>query len=334
MSVLAISSFGQTPDAVGSDSTHTEEDLNLSSIRFFETEAATLLYKDSKVTELATGFAWLEGPLWLKRQGCLIFSDIPSHRVMRYCPETGLDTYLSESGYSNGLILNNSGKLVLMQSRSRRVAEMRAPLDAPAPFYKTLASHYNGKKLNSPNDVARAMNGALYFSDPPYGLPQQLADPTKELPYQGIYKLSPKGDVTLLDDSITYPNGILLTESDKKLIVAVSDKKDMSWYQYNVEVDGALRDRTKFASVSDYDFERGTEGLPDGLKAHSNGTIFATGPGGVWVFTENGTLLAHINIVGKPVSNLAFNSDETIVYLTAKDTLLSVQLKSQTNRVQ
>ncbi len=295
------------------------------SIRIFDDKALTLLSKEATTAVLSDGYAWLEGPLWLAEQNCLIFSDIPSHRVMRYCPESGVDTYLADSAYSNGLILNDAGELVLMQSRSRRVAKMLAPLDKPAANYEVLAATYNDKKLNSPNDVTRANDGTLYFTDPPYGLEKQLDDPAKELSFQGVYSLSKAGKLTLQDKTLTYPNGILLTDGGKKLIVAVSDPQNSSWYQYNVGENGELSERIEFASAKNHDFERTPHGLPDGLKEHSSGAIFATGPGGVWVFSPAGDLLAHIG-ANRPVANLAFDAQEKTLFLTAQDLLISVDL--------
>ncbi len=305
-----------------------------SAFSIFDDQASSLFDLSNEVEELATGFIWTEGPLWLKSQNCLLFSDIPNSKVMRYCPgivdgsgsaNEGVDTYLSDSGFANGLILDHNGDLILMQSRSRRVAKMDASLNQPEPRYTTLASDYKGKKLNSPNDVSINANGDLYFTDPPYGLPEQLDDPSKELDFQGVYRLNVNGDLTLLDSQLKYPNGVLLVDNDTKLIVAVSDPDNPSWYIYDVDTNGLLENRREFASALDYKFKRGTDGLPDGLKQHRNGTVFATGPGGVWVFTTTGKLLAHLQIEG-PVANLAFDESQDYVYLTSQDRLLRVKL--------
>lgn len=300
------------------------------SIQVFDDRALTILSPQSPSKVLGTGFTWVEGPLWLAEQNCLIFSDIPSHRVMRYCPESGMDTYLADSAYSNGLALNIQGELILMQSRSRRVAKMQAPLDKPSADYQVLASTYEGKKLNSPNDVSIDKNDTIYFTDPPYGLEKQLDDPAKELDFQGVYSLNKDGELTLHDDDLKYPNGILLTDNESKVIVAVSDPEDKSWYQYTVDENGNLNSRIKFASATGHDFEYNSEvGLPDGLKEHSNGTIFATGPGGVWVFSAAGELLAHIG-ADRPVANLALDANESTLYLTAQDRLIAVELLLET----
>lgn len=296
-------------------------------VQIFDKQALALIAPDAQAQVLAEGFTWVEGPLWLEQQACLIFSDIPSHRVLKFCPDRGVENYLENSGYSNGLILNAQGELVLMQSRLRQVGKMLAPLDAPASNFQALATVFGEKRLNSPNDVTRASDGSLYFTDPPYGLEKQLSDPAKELDFQGIYKLSPNGELSLLDDSLTYPNGILLLAQERALVVAVSDSEDPAWYVYDVDQLGQLSNRRRFAGVSDYSFERSDHGLPDGLKQHSNGTLLATGPGGVWMFSPQGKLLAHLG-VDRPVANLALDADESTLYLTAQDKLMAIALKT------
>ena len=298
----------------------------------FNQRVSMLLDINAEVEELATGFMWTEGPLWLKSQNCLLFSDIPNNKVMRYCPGSGVtDTYLSDSGFSNGLALNLSNELVLMQSRSRRIALMDAPLSQAKPSYQVLISQYQGKKLNSPNDVSLSRNGDMYFTDPPYGLPKQLNDPNKELTFQGVYKLSKSGELTLLDSDLKYPNGISFIDNYTRLVVAVSDPENPSWYLYDVTEHGLLTNKRQFASALKHSFKHSTEGLPDGLKQHTSGAIFATGPGGIWVFSSSAELLAHISIKG-PVANLAFDESQNYVYLTAKDRLLRIKVKQTMNR--
>lgn len=295
--------------------------------RVFNAETAnTLLDLDASIEPLADGFKWAEGPVWVESEGYLLFSDIPNNKVMRYHPERGVDVYLENSGFSNGLLVDHQNRLVLMQSVPRQVGVMDTSFSAAKSKYKPLASHYDGKKLNSPNDVTISAQGDLYFTDPPYGLAKGLQDPAKELPYQGVYRLSTEGDLALVDRELKYPNGIALYNNDQKLIVAVSDEADPSWYSYDVNADGSLENRAVFARSQDYQFEHRPEGLPDGLKEHSSGAIFATGPGGVWVFNQDGELATHISVVG-PVANLAFDSNEDYLYMTANDRLLRLKLK-------
>lgn len=272
------------------------------------------------------GYRWLEGPVWSQKDGCLLFSDIPSHRVMRYCPASGTDVYLANSGYSNGLAFDHNSDLVLMQSRSRQVAKMTRRTSSTEADFDVLAYKFDGKRLNSPNDVAITSSGTLYFTDPPYGLAQQLEDPAKELPFQGVYRLTLKGILEIMDDSLVYPNGITLIEAGTAVIVAASNPSLPAWYRYDLDRDGKLVNRTTFAVANDPRFPIFKHGLPDGLKQHSSGLIFATGPGGIWVFGKDGKLKAHIQ-VDRPVANLAFTNDEKTLFLTAQDRLIAIPLK-------
>lgn len=282
---------------------------------------------------LADGFIWSEGPLWVEKTQCLIFSDIPNNRVNQYCPanngDGALTVYLANSGKSNGLAFDHQGKLLLMQGELRQVGLMDAALSKPQSLYEAKATHFEGKRFNSPNDLTVSRSGEIYFTDPPYGLKGGLDDPAKELPFQGVYKLNPSsGKLMLLDDQLTYPNGIALAEGEKQLVVAVSDPERPAWYRYDINEDGTLENRKLMLDARDYQAADPAyqQGLPDGLKRHSSGVFFATGPGGVWIFDINGTLLARIMVPNRPVANIAFNADQSAIYLTAASTLQRVEL--------
>src|SRR5690606_17433908 len=203
---------------------------------------------------------------------------------------------------SNGLLLNPEGQLVLCQHGDRRMAVMQAPLDSPKPDYSTLAGQYQGKKLNSPNDAAYRDNGDLYFTDPPYGLEKNMQDPLKETPYQGVYKVSASGEMTLLLDSLTRPNGIAFLPGEKTLIIANSDPAKPFWYAYDLDEQGLLKNgRIFYDGTAASKMEKG---MPDGLKVDQQGNVFATGPGGVWVFSREGEALGRIK-VNQRTSNCA-----------------------------
>ena len=290
----------------------------------YNEQALNIINTKAELKILATGFEWIEGPVWVEEGNYLLFSDIPANKVYRFDHEHGLRTYLVNSGFSNGLRLNQQHELYLMQSRSRAVSKMNSSLTKPTDSYQVLASHYLGKKLNSPNDSALHSNGSLFFTDPPYGLPKQLQDPAKELDFQGVYRLSTNGDLALIDKTLTYPNGIALSPDDKWLYVAVSDETNPAWYRYTLNTDGNVISKALFYKPQ----INGKEeiGAPDGLKVHSSGWVFATGPGGVWIFDENRTLLARINMPGF-TANLAFDSTEKTIYFTADNELRSLALK-------
>lgn len=316
-------------------------DLNepTGSIEIIKPKALEFIDVTAKIKIHGKGYKWTEGPVWIDDEngGYLLFSDIPNNTIEKYQPGVGTSLYLKSSGStglyagdhtqgSNGLVLNNQGQLVLMQQGDRRVAMMETVLSAPAVKFKTLASHYNGKRLNSPNDAVFHSDGSLYFTDPPYGLKDGMKDVRKELSYQGIYRVSADGDVTLLDDSVNNPNGISFTLDEKTLIVAVSDHEHPIWYAYDVKEDGSIKNKRVFYDAKALLGVKGEEGMPDGMALHSSGNIFATGPGGVWLFTPEGEVLAKIR-TGRLTANCTLSGDEKYLYMTAHDTLMSIRLK-------
>lgn len=284
-----------------------------------------LISPDAEVEILAEGFDWTEGPLWLDQEQKLIFSDIPPNSVYSWDPQNGIQAYLNPSGYtgeierggevgSNGLLLSPEGKLVLCQHGDRRMAMMDAPLDNPQPDYTTIVDNYQGKKLNSPNDATYSSSGDLYFTDPPYGLEKNVDDPLKELDFQGVYRFDIDGTLHLLTDKMTRPNGIALSVDESKLYVANSDPKRAIWMEFNVDESGSIDEgRIFYDATSEVGI---TKGLPDGLKVHPSGTVFATGPGGVWIFGSDGTHLGTIQ-TGQATSNCAFGNDNRYLYITA-----------------
>ena len=294
-----------------------------------------IISSDASIEILAEGFKWSEGPLWLAEQNAVIFSDIPNNRIMKWSEEGGLEAYLKPAGYtgeverggeggSNGLLLDKEGNLILCQHGNRQIAKMDAPLDAPESAFSVLADKYDGKRLNSPNDAAFHSNGDLYFTDPPYGLEGQMEDPAKEIDFQGVYRLS-NGEVSLLTDEFTRPNGIAFSPDEKTVYVANSDPEKAIWMQYDVEEDGKFSNGKLFFDVTSF-VKEGKKGLPDGLKVAKDGTIFATGPGGVLIFSSEGEHLGTVN-TGQPTSNCAFDSNEKTLYMTANMYLMRVKLK-------
>jgi gluconolactonase len=289
---------------------------------------------DAKVEIIAEGFEWSEGPLWVEKEKMLLFSDIPKNTIYKWTEENGKEVYLTPSGYtgtakrggetgSNGLLLNRQGQLVLCQHGDRRIAVMNAPVNDPKPDFKTLASGYNGKKFDSPNDAIIRSNGDIFFTDPPYGLEKNAADPAKEAPWQGVYKWSSAdGTVTLLTDTITRPNGIAFLPGERSLVIASSDSLKAIWYRYDLdENDSLINGSILYDATAE---ARKDPGLPDGLKVNEKGYIFATGPGGVWIFGPDEKLLGKIRLNGVS-SNCAIAGNT--LYITADNYLLRVKLK-------
>lgn len=299
-----------------------------------------LVPRDAVVEVLAEGFQWSEGPLWVDEDGgYVLFSDIPPNRVWKWQPGRGASVYLAQSGYldpiprpdhiapdepgSNGLLLDPQGRLVLCQHGLRQVGRMTAPLSAPRPEFEPIATHYNGRRFNSPNDAVYRSNGDLYFTDPPYGLTRKMQDPEKEIGFQGVYRVTPAGDVTLLTDAMTRPNGIAFSPDERTLYVANSDPQRAIWMAFGVRDDGTLGPgRVLFDATS---MVPELPGLPDGLAIDRHGNLFATGPGGVLVLTPDGRHLGTI-LTGRPTSNCTFGDDGSTLYVTADEYLLRVRL--------
>jgi gluconolactonase len=273
---------------------------------------------------IGAGFDWSEGPLWVPRDGgFLLFSDIPPNSIMKWKAGAGVSLFMKPSGYtgvapysgepgSNGLTLDREGRLLLAEHGDRRIARME--WDGGK---RTLADNYQGKRLNSPNDVIVKSNGDVYFTDPIYGLPEREKDTKhRELDFCGVFRWSPKtGQVTLLTKELSRPNGLAFSPDERTLYVANSDPEKAIWMAYPVNADGTIgagklvRDVTRMVS-------RDLPGLPDGLKVDAKGTLFATGPGGVHVMLPDGTLLGRLD-TGQATSNCAWGEDGTTLFATA-----------------
>lgn len=289
-----------------------------------------LIPKDARIEVLAGGFKWTEGPVWVKAGGHVLFTDIPNNRVMRWSAKEGLSEFLKPSGYTgtaaftgyepgaNGLAVDKAGALVLCQHGDRRIAR----LEKDGKF-TTLADKYDGKRLNSPNDLVYHPNGDLYFTDPPYGLPKNVDDPAKELPFQGVYRLKPTGELTLLTKEMSRPNGVAFSPDHKTLYVANSDPAKSIWMAFPVKGDGTLGEGKLFSDSTPM-AQAKKPGLPDGLKVDAKGNLFATGPGGVFVFAPDGKHLGTL-ATGVPTSNCAFGDDGSTLYITANDKLVRVK---------
>lgn len=279
----------------------------------------------AKAEIIAEGFEWSEGPLWIEKHNMLLFSDVPMNTVYKWTEEKGKDIYLKPSGYtdsvpsesnepgSNGLLLDADGNLVLCQHGNRQMARMVAPLDQPAAKFITLANKYGENRFSSPNDAVYNSLGELFFTDPPYGLKtQDDNDPKKEIPINGVYKVKKNGEVILLVDSITRPNGLAFLPGEKKLIIACSDPQKPNWYIFDVNGD-SLNSGRLFYSAAEHD--KSWRGLPDGLKIDKKGNVFASGPGGIWIFNSEAKLLGRIKLE-EACSNIALSPDEKTIYIT------------------
>lgn len=327
-----------SPEEVTSETVSSKNLDSISSsftIEILDDEALNVINPEATIEVLASGFTWTEGPLCIEDDNYLLFSDIPNNKVFKLDSYQEVSTFLEPSGYtgegtygdepgSNGLILNKKGELILLQHGDRKVVKMNASLDNPKSEFITLADNYEGQKFNSPNDGFLDKEGNLYFTDPPYGLPLKQDDPNKELDFQGVYCLLNSGELVLLD-KLTKPNGIGQSPDGSTLYVAVSDPHHAVWYQYDIVKPGKVTNKRIFYDVTPLIGKEAQQGLPDGLKINSKGYLFATGPGGIWIFNSSAKAIARI-YTGQLTSNCAFTSDEKRLFITADDYILAVDL--------
>jgi gluconolactonase len=294
-----------------------------------------LLPKDVRIEVLASGFSWAEGPVWIKDGGYLLFSDIPRNSVMKWKEDDGISLFMKPSGYtgvtdygrepgSNGLTIDPQGRLVSCEHGDRRISRLERDGGK-----RTLVDNYEGKRLNSPNDLAFKSNGDLYFTDPPYGLPKNADDPRRELQIFGVYRYSPAtGKVTLLNKEMTRPNGIAFSPDEKTLYVSQSDPEKALWVAFPVKEDGTLGQGRVFADVTK-SVEK-MPGLPDGMKVDRSGNLWATGPGGIYIYTPDAELLGRID-TGQRTANCAWGEDGSVLYITADSYLCRIRTNTRGN---
>lgn len=292
-----------------------------------------LIAPNTSIEKLAEGFDWSEGPVWMKKGNYLLFSDVPSNCVYMWREGEGITLFLRPSGYtgsiprggepgSNGLTVDSQSRLVLCQHGDRRVARLERKGE-----FKILAEYYKNRRFNSPNDLIYHSNGDLYFTDPPYGLMKQNDDPAKEMLINGVYRVKPDGEVTLLIDNLSFPNGIAFSPDEKILYVAISDPKRPVIMAYDVMRDGTVRNGRVFIDTTKL-MTPDRKGLPDGLKVDKQGNLFATGPGGVLVIGPDGAHLGTIN-TGEATANCGWGEDGSVLYITADMYLCRVQTNTR-----
>jgi gluconolactonase len=286
-----------------------------------------LVARSARIEKLADGFEWAEGPVWVKDgygdKDYLLFSDVIKNVVYKWKPgQGGVTEFLKPSGYtgetprggepgSNGLTLDAQGLLVLCEHGDRRVAR----LEKDGKTKTTLAEAFEGKQFNSPNDLCYDRAGNLFFTDPPYGLVKQMEDPEKELPFQGVYRLSKEGELSLLTRDMSRPNGIALSPDEKKVYVCNSDPTKPVIMVFDLDNGRLLNGRVFFDAAALV--KAGRKGNPDGLKLDREGNVFATGPGGVLVIAPDGKHLGTINPDNQLTANCNWGGDGSVLYITA-----------------
>ena len=261
------------------------------------------------VERIAGGFQFVEGPVWY--EGGLLFSDIPANRVYRWTEDGGVEVFLEPSSHSNGLTLNADGRLLLAQHWTRRVARLEEDGTETA-----LAAEYDGTRLNSPNDLAVHSDGSIYFTDPTWGSVSGQSDGHPELGFMGVYRIDPDGDLHLLTDSLHYPNGIVFSPDESTLYVSTSHQVTVVAFDVS---DHTLSNGRVFATLQG-------NGAADGMKVDADGRLYVTGPGGVWIFAPDGTLLDQI-AVPEQTTNLAWgDADGGTLYITSGTGLFRIRL--------
>ncbi len=291
----------------------------------------SLISPNARMHLLATGFEWAEGPVWHAAENQLLFSDVPENIVYRWTAERGVSIFLHPSGYtglmseapyeegSNGLMIDADGNLVLCQHGNRQIGR----LNPDGHTFSVLANRYMGKRFNSPNDLVRDKAGNILFTDPPYGLENQTR--WKEQEKQGIYRLSPSGQVTLIYDGMSRPNGIGLSPDEKTLYVGSTDGRE-PWIMA-IPMDGQgnrVGEPTMFFDGRPL-FAQGRRGGFDGLKVDQSGNVWASGPGGIVIISPEGKNIGNL-LTGRGTANIGFGgANGTTVFITADDSLLMIE---------
>jgi gluconolactonase len=287
----------------------------------------TIVPHDAQIEKLAEGFLFTEGPVWVP-DGYLLFSDPNSNTIYRWSNADGLSVFRTKSGYtgvdiaeygqpgSNGLALDREGRLTINEHGNRRVTRLEKNGSLTI-----LADRYNGRRLNSPNDLVYRSDGSLYFTDPPFGLPKFFDDPRKETPYSGVYRWS-GGRVQLLATDITGPNGIAFSPDEKHLYVGNWDEKKKVVLQYDVQSDGAIANARVFFDMT----TAPGEDAIDGLKVDRAGNVYVSGPGGLWILSPDGKHLGTIVGPEHPHNFAWGDADGRTLYMTAQTGLYRMRL--------
>ena len=283
---------------------------------------------DAPIEKLADGFVFIEGPVWIRDEARLLFSDVRGNTVYQWTETDGVSPFIDpvfqgdreglRSISSNGLTLDSEGRLFMCEHGNRRISRVE-----PDGTRRVVVDSYEGNRLNSPNDATFGSDGSLYFTDPPYGLDGLEDSPLRELEFNGVYRLRPNGVLELLVRDQSRPNGIALSPDEATLYVANSDEDEKVWMAYNLDESGASDGRV-FYDINDED----GPGAADGMKIDREGHLFATGPGGVWIFSPDGSHLGTI-MTPEVTANVAWGDDGSTLYMTSSTSLYRIVLSTE-----
>lgn len=306
------------------------QDKYIGSVERLSPEINNLIEKNARIEILANGFEWSEGPVWSSQLNSVLFSDVPENVIYSWNEDKGLGVFTRPIGYSgevpnlkkagtNGLTIDAEGNLIICMHGDRKITKLeQLNINKKA----TVVNSFDGNLLNSPNDLVYDSKGNLYFTDPPYGLLEGDDDKLKEIPFNGVYKLSPNGDIEVLIKDLTRPNGISISNDEKTLYVANSDNSNPIIMEYELSEFGVKNPQIFFDGN---ELSRKDIGLFDGLKVHPTGNVFATGPGGVLVIKENGDHIGTIRTEVK-TANCAFDENFQYLYMTSDMYLTRIKL--------
>ncbi len=310
---------------------------SIGKIEIYGSAANNLIDTNANIEVIGSNYKWVEGPVWVPSKQMLLFSDVPNNKIYKWIANDTPVVYLDPSGYtgttprggekgSNGLTLDNKGRLLICQDGDRQIGRLNAPLDSPKAVYTSVTSNYMGKKYNSPNDIVVSSNGTIYFTDPIYGLEKGANDPLRELKFEGVFKVDLSGKTSLLIDTISRPNGIALSLDEKILYVGSSDDVHTKWFAYNLDANGNTTTGKVLFDGTDLKAKATVKQGADGFKIDKYGNIFSAGPDGINIISSQGKLLGLIRIYNKRVSNCAFNESKDVLYVTATDMVLKIKL--------
>ena len=276
-------------------------------------ELASIVPKDSKLERLETGFQFTEGPLWNASEGFLLFSDIPANRIYKWSPDKGVEVFRDPSGNSNGLTYDKQGCLLICEHGNRRLS--RIDKDGT---YTVLADTFQGKPLNSPNDVVVKSDGTVYFTDPTYGIEPH----EQELPFQGVYRLdAERRKLILLVDDFVRPNGLAFSPDEAVLYIGDSSIGRRHVRAFDVDPDGALSNGRVFAEIRSE-----LPGNPDGMKVDTDGSLYVSAAGGIWVFSEDGEHLGTIRTPETPANCAWGGQDWRNLFVTARTSIYRLKI--------
>ena len=318
--LLAVSACSDAVDTV--DATFVVQDD-----RFHE-----FVPEGTRIEILATDLGWAEGPVWSNKLNAVLFSDVAANTIYRWDEREGLNEFLSPSGHepddgplawrgANGLAIDAQGRLLLAQQGNRKLARMSAPLSDPAPAYEVLADAYEGKSINSPNDLVVHESGSIYFSDPPYGLDGFENSPAIELDFFGVFQLSPENDLRPVVTDLQKPNGLALSADQSTLYVSNSETGDAYIVAIELDTDGMAGDSRVFFDAAELAAEG--PGSTDGMAIHPSDFLFVSVPDGLGLLSPDGELLGRIALGA--VTNMAFDATFSYLYITTPSQLLRLR---------